>query len=238
MTIANPDFTFYYWPVPFRGHFIRAILTYAGANWAEGDPGQGAAIMNADADDQPVPFMGLPLLVNNKDNFALSEMPAIAYYLGEKFGLLPDSPEGRALTLKVVNDANDVIDEITLQGGMMMWTEESWLAFVPHLKHWMRLWESLGKRNGLTETSGYMLGGSEPGIADIVTATLWVTMCERFTPIGTMLKEEAPCVTALAHRIWAIPSLASFGQDALERYGDSYCGGQIGASLCEVAGEI
>jgi hypothetical protein len=29
----------------------------------------------------------------------------------------------RALTMKVVNDANDVIEEITLNGGRQMWTE-------------------------------------------------------------------------------------------------------------------
>lgn len=27
------------------------------------------------------------------------------------------------MTMKVVNDANDVIDEITLNGGRQMWTE-------------------------------------------------------------------------------------------------------------------
>jgi glutathione S-transferase len=30
----------------------------------------------------------------------------------------------RAMTMKIVNDANDVIDEITLDGGREMWTKK------------------------------------------------------------------------------------------------------------------
>ena len=235
MATENPDYTLYYWPAPFRGHFIRAILAYAGADWAEGDPGHGAQMMDADASDQPVPFMGLPILIDHKNEFALSQMSAIAFYLGEVLHLLPDTSQGRALCLKVINDANDVIDEITLQGGMVMWTDESWQVFTEgNLRRWMSMWEVLGERCGLTETDGYLLGTPEPTIADIVTATLWVTMCERFTPIGEILKEEAPRVTALAHRMWDMPALADFGKDADGCYGDSYCGGQIEASLREV----
>jgi len=236
MTTENPDYTLYYWPAPFRGHFIRAILAYADADWEEGDPGQGAQMMNAPAADQPVPFMGLPLLIDHRNDSALSQMPAIVFYLGELFGLMPDTPEGRALCLKVTNDANDVIDELTLQGGMLMWTDESWQAWLPNLKRWMDMWEVLGTRHGLTATAGYLLGTPEPTIADIVTATLWVTMCERLPRIGEILKAQAPCTTALAHRMWELPALAKFSQEANERYGDEYCGGQIGTSLREVAG--
>ncbi|MCL2654546.1 MAG: glutathione S-transferase [Coriobacteriia bacterium] len=236
MTTENPDYTLYYWPVPLRGHILRAILSFAGADWEEGDPGYGAQVMNAAPTDQPVPFMGLPLLIDHTRDFALSQMPAIAFYLGEALGLLPDAPEGRALCLKVVNDTNDVLDEITLQGGMLMWTDESWQAWLPNLRRWMGMWEALGARYGLTETDGYLLGTPGPTIADVATATLWVTMCERFHPIGKMLMEEAPLTAALAHRMWATEALANFGQDTHERYGDAYCGGQIEASLRQVVG--
>ncbi len=232
MTAEHSDYTLYYWDGPFRGHFISAILTYAGVSWNEG---KGAAVLvNTEPDKQPVPFMGLPLLIDNVSGFALSQMPAIAFYLGEKLGLLPDTLEGRALSLKVVNDANDVIDELTLQGGMKMWTEENWQGFLPNLKRWMHMWEVLGAQHGLTETSGYLLGTSEPTIADIVTATLWMTMRERFASIGELLDAEAPATAALAQRMWALPALAKFSQWAFERYGDAYCGGQIEASLRRV----
>jgi glutathione S-transferase len=30
------DYVFYYWSVPFRGQFVRAVLAYAGKTWTEG----------------------------------------------------------------------------------------------------------------------------------------------------------------------------------------------------------
>ena len=29
------DYKLYYWPIPFRGHFIRYVLAHAGATWEE-----------------------------------------------------------------------------------------------------------------------------------------------------------------------------------------------------------
>lgn len=229
---TNADYTLYYWPAPFRGHFIRAILTYAGANWEEG--ANPAVIRGADAVDQPVPFMGLPMLVNNQNGFSLSQMPAITYYLGERFNLLPADLEEKAMALKVINDANDVIDELTLQGGMMMWTLEAWTEFVPRLKRWMSFWEVNGTRHGLTLEHGYLLGTEKATIADIVTATLWQIMRERFPKLGTLLDEVAPKTAALAQRLWAEDPLAQFAKDTYEQYGDTYCGGYIEQSLRKV----
>jgi glutathione S-transferase len=163
-------------------------------------------------------------------------MPAIVLYLGETLDLLPAAPELRALTMKIVCDANDVIDEITLQGGMQMWTDKRWQEFVPRLKKWMSLWEETGRRRGLTKHTGYLLGGDEPGIADIVTATLWGTMTDRFKNIGTLLKRTAPMTAALTQRVAAEPSLVELAAKAREDYGDAYCGGRIEQSLRKVLG--
>src|SRR3954454_16642180 len=119
-------------------------------------------------------------------------MPAITLYLGETLDLLPATPGLRALTLKIVNDANDVIDEITLDGGRQMWTKARWRAFVPRLKKWMSIWEETGRRHRLKAHSGLVLGGKTPGIADIVTAVLWSTMSERFPEIESIFEEAAP----------------------------------------------
>ena len=35
------DYDLYYWPIPFRGQFVRAVLAYAGKSWTEHD---GAAL--------------------------------------------------------------------------------------------------------------------------------------------------------------------------------------------------
>ena len=184
----------------------------------------------------PVPFMGPPLLIDKKADFAIAQMPAIILYLGETLDLMPDTPALRALTMKIVNDANDVIDEITLDGGREMWTEKRWQDFVPRLEKWMSFWEETGHRHGLKATSGFLLGGKKPGIADVVTAILWSTMTDRFHKIEIMFKETAPMTAALTRRVADLPPLAELAAKAQNDYGDAYCGGQIEASLRKVLG--
>ena len=145
---------------------------------------------------------------------------------------MPATPALRALTMKIVNDANDVIDELTLRGGRQMWTEKRWKAFVPRLKKWMSFWEETGRRHGLAAKSGFLLGGA-PGIADIVTATLWSTMADRFRKIETMLENGPHDGSADATR-GGVPPLAALAAKAREDYGDAYCGGRIEASLRKV----
>ena len=98
----------------------------------------------------------------------------------------------------------------------------------------MSLFEETGRRHDLKKDSGFMLGGDAPRIADIVTATLWSTMTDRFEPIGKMLKKTAPMTAALTRRIAALPPLARLAAKAREDYGDTYCGGQIEASLRKI----
>ena len=230
------DYRLHYWPVPFRGQFIRAILAYADADWAEGDGDAIPALMAAEPGDQPVPFMGPPVLIAEASGFALSQMPAIALYLGERLGLLPDAAEGRAMSIKIVNDANDVIDELTLDGGREMWTKPKWDAFVPRLQRWMTIFETTGERNGLEADRGFLLGTEKAGVADIVTAILWSTMSDRFPAIATLFNDTAPRIAGLSKRMQALPSLARLKERAVENYGDSYCGGEIEKSLRKVAG--
>jgi glutathione S-transferase len=229
------DYTLYYWSVPFRGQFVRAVLAFAGQSWKEADDDEIVRLMSGPVEDMPIPFMGPPLIVDQENDAAISQMPAIILYLGETLNLLPSDPAMKALTIKIVNDANDVIDEITLQGGQQMWTAEKWDDFVPRLRKWMSFWEETGRRHGLKADSGYLLGGDEPGIADVVTATLWTTMTERFGKIAAILKEAAPLTSALSRRISALPPLRDLAEKARRDYGDSYCGGQIERALRRVA---
>jgi glutathione S-transferase len=138
------DYDLFYWSVPFRGQFVRAVLAYAGKSWTEGGDAAISKMMSGSVKEMPVPFMGPPILVDRKAGFAIAQMPAIVLYLGETLDLLPATPPVRALTMKIVNDANDVIDEITLDGGRQMWTERRWHDFVPRLKSGCRC----GRRPG------------------------------------------------------------------------------------------
>ena len=229
-----PDYELYYWSVPFRGQFVRAVLAHAGKTWTEGGDDAISYLVGGPVKDMPVPFMGPPMLIDKKADFAIAQMPAIVLYLGETLDLLPADPKLRALTIKIVNDANDVIDEITQDGGREMWTQKRWDEFVPRLQKWMSLWEEIGQRHGLKAHSGLLLGGKAPGIADVVTATLWSTMADRFPKIETILKDAAPMTAALVERVAKLPPLAKLAVKAKEDYGDAYCGGQIEASLRKV----
>ena len=228
------DYELYYWSVPFRGQFVRAVLAHAGKTWTEGGDAAISRLMDGKVEAMPVPFMGPPLLVDRKAKVALAQMPAIILYLGETLDLLPKDPGLRALTLKTVNDANDVIDELTLDGGREMWTEKRWRDFVPRLQKWMSFWEETGRRHGLQADAGFLLGGDEPGVADVVAATLWSTMTDRFPKILAILEDAAPMTAALTRRVAALPPLAKLAAKAREDYGDAWCGGQIEASLRKV----
>lgn len=229
-----PDYTLYYWSAPFRGQFVRAVLAFAGRTWTEaGDAGIGR-LMAGRVGDMPLPFMGPPLLVDHAADIAIAQTPAILFYLGETLDLLPETPGDRALTLKIAADANDVIDELTLDGGRQMWTAERWRAFEPRLRKWMSFWEETGRRHGLKTGSGFLLGGDAPGMADVVTATLWTTMADRFPALDAILKDAAPMTADLSRRVAALPALAALARQAREDYGETWSGGEIEASLRKV----
>ncbi len=229
------DYDLYYWPVPFRGQFVRAVLAFAGKTWTErGD--DIPALMGGAVADMPVPFMGPPVLVDTAAGFAIAQMPAIILYLGETLDLLPATAALRAMTIKVVNDANDVIDDLTLDGGREMWTAKRWRDFAPRLRKWMSLWEETGRRHGLTAEAGFLLGGEAAGIADVVTSVLWSTMAGRFPAIGAMLGDAAPMTASLVRRVSGLAPLMKLAAEARRDYGDLYCGGEIEASLRKVLG--
>ena len=71
------DYDLYYWSVPFRGQFVRAVLAYAGKSWIEGGDGAIGKLMGGPVTNMPVPFMGPPLLVDRKADVAIAQMPAI-----------------------------------------------------------------------------------------------------------------------------------------------------------------
>lgn len=213
---------------------MRAVLAYAGKTWTEADDAAIAGLMDGPVSQMPVPFMGPPVLIDNRADFAVAQTPAIILYLAETLNLAPAGPALRALTMKIVNDANDVIDDITLDGGRLMWTRKRWRDFVPRLRKWMSLWEETGRRHGLSADSGFLLGGAAPGVADIVTATLWSTLVDRFPAIEVMLRETAPMTASLSRRVALLPALAGLAAKAKRDYGEAYCGGQIEASLRKV----
>ncbi len=227
-------YSLYYWPIPFRGQFVRAVLAHAGASWEEAGPPLVAATRAAPPEEQPVPHMGPPVLTETATGQSVSQMPAILMWLGERHGLLPDTAHGRAMALKVILDANDVLSDITRANGAQMWTPADWADFLPRLHRWMALFEVTGTRHGLTPDAGTLLGTGAPGLADLSTATLWGTICARFPVLRPALDTHAPGVAALTDRIRALPEQAALIAESDAAWGDAWCGGQIEASLRRV----
>lgn len=230
------DYTLYYWPIQFRGQFIRAVLAHAGCSWEEAGFEDVAAQRATEPGAQLVPHMGPPVLTDHDSNVHMSQMPAILAYLGEKHGLMGEDPVTRAMCLKLVCDANDVLYEMTRYNGAQMWTDTAWNEFQPRLHRWMGIFEETGRRYGLTTGSGFMLGTGSPSLADLVSATLWGTMTAKMPSLRPVLDEYAPAISGLSDRIAALPSQAELRKRSDALYGEAWCGGQIEASLRAVLG--
>ncbi|WP_426009995.1 hypothetical protein [Caulobacter sp. DWR2-3-1b2] len=98
----------------------------------------------------------------------------------------------------------------------------------------MSFWEETGRRRDLKPDSGFLLGEKAPGVADVVPAVLWSTVTDRFSKIEAILEDTAPMTAALTRRVADPPPLVKLAAEARQDYGDTYCGGQIEASLRKV----
>ena len=89
------DYELYYWSVPFRGQFVRAVLAFAGKSWSEGGDAAIAKLMKGPLKAMPAPFMGPPILIDKKADFAIAQMPLIKRYHLEPVSLeASDASEG------------------------------------------------------------------------------------------------------------------------------------------------
>ena len=225
-------FTLYYWPIPFRAQFARYLLAYRGEKWDE--PGMDALIdlYQAPVKEQPMPFMAAPFFHDAEAELWLSQAPAITSYLGGHLGLMPGTPEKDALTLKVICDCIDVLQELTLNCGAAMWDDDSWAEFAGNrFVRWLEIFEAVGARHGLQADDGTLLGTSEPGVADLVCAALWVTICDKLPELEGLIAEHAPNTLALSNRIGALPQIASLRADQKKNWGNLWCEGEIEKSL-------
>jgi glutathione S-transferase len=220
------DYTLYYWPIPFRGHFIRYVLAEAGAEWHEPGYEAVAGLKDLPVAEQPYPFLAPPLLHDPVAGNYLSQMPAIVMYLGRKHGLSRDAD----LELRLLCDADDILFEITRNHGAQMWDAPSWAEFTnARLPRWMQLHERLFQGSP-------SLGGAAPGLGDLVLGALWHTMTDRLPGLRGLLRADAPGVEA---HVWALaerPAIAAM----LGAWRDGpmrYCAGQIEASLLAMLSE-
>ena len=83
------DYTLYYWSVPFRGQFVRAVLAHAGKTWDEAGDAAILKLMEGPVKKMPVPFMGPPLLIDRRADVAIAQMPAIIFIWARRWRFCP-----------------------------------------------------------------------------------------------------------------------------------------------------
>ncbi len=230
-----PRFVLYYWPIPFRAQPIRYILAYAGQAWEEPDDDRVMALYQSAIVDQPVPFMGPPVLHDRQEDLWLSQAPAIASYVGQALGLMPGTPERDALTLKVLGDCTDVLQALTRDCGALMWTDEAWASFAGRrLPRWLQIFEELGVRNRLQSDSGTLLGTPQPGVADLACSALWITIWDLLPELRDVIAANAPTMLSLSKRLADTEAIAAMRVEQKARWGNVWCEGDIEASLRDV----
>jgi len=217
-------FTLYYWPIPFRGCFVSYLFAYRDHPLAMAGADDVAELRARPPGEQPVPFIGPPVLWDREANLYLSQMPAIVPYVARVLELFPKTPADEALAMKVLMDCNDVLMEICNYNGSKMWTPEAWRSFRgERLPRWMQIFESSLDRG--------FIGTDAPHYGDIGTFALFGTMTRCLPELAADLKAHAPGVFDLCERIGAQPSLKRFRDAEEAEFGQRYCGGQIEASI-------
>ena len=222
---SSARFKLYYWPLPFRGAFVSYLFAYRGVPLLEErDLETNNDLRRADPGAQAIPYMGPPVLVELETGRSLSQMPAIVLYASRELDLAPADPFDLAMSMKVLMDCNDVLMEICRYNGSIMWERDEWTAFrSERFPRWLRIFEESLARQ--------VLGGQEPGFADIAVFALFGNMIRCLPDLEADIEANAPGIRALCRRIGEEPSLARYIEGEEVRYGTLYCGGQIERSI-------
>ncbi|MEM9302249.1 MAG: glutathione S-transferase family protein [Pseudomonadota bacterium] len=223
--MSTPRFRLYYWPLPFRGCFVSYQFAYQDVPLLEeSDLEAIETLRQQPPSDQPVPFMGPPVLEDLETGEFISQAPAIVSHIAGPLGLLPGDRFQAALCMKVLMDCNDLLMELCRYNGSWMWDREAWIEFRgKRLPRWMHLFEESLARGHV--------GGPVVSYADIAVFALFGNMTRCLPELAPDLLRSAPGIGALCQRIGAKPSMARRVRSDQERFGQLYCGGQIEASI-------
>ena len=222
---AETRFELVYWPLPFRGCFVSYLFAWCDVPLKVVDDYEVIeALIERDPGEQPIPFVGPPLLRDRQTGQSLSQMPAIALYAAGELDLLPADPADLPLSMKVLMDCNDVLMEICRYNGSMMWEREEWIRFRGvRLPRWLRVFEESMVRGHI--------GRERVTFADIGVYALFGNLLRCLPELEPDVHAQAPGIHALCERIGSRETLAAFVATEEQRYGKLYCGGQIEASI-------
>ncbi len=227
MATDNPEprFQLYYWPLPFRGCFVSYLFAWRDVPLQQvSDFDEINERIGQAPNEQDVPFIGPPVLVDLQAGQALSQMPAIVLHVADELDLRPDDPFELAMSMKILMDCNDVLMEICRYNGTLMWERDAWVRFRgSRLPRWFAVFEE--------SLSRAYLGGDRVSFADIAVYALFGNMTRCLPELEGDLAKHAPGIHALCREIGAKPSLAEHVAEDERRYGKLYCGGYIEESI-------
>jgi len=218
-------FQLHYWPIPFRGCFVRYLFAYRDIALLDGASFESIRdLVGQRPEEQDIPFMGPPVLRDLETGRTLSQMPAIVLYVAHELDFVPDDPFDLAMCMKVLMDCNDVLMEVCRYNGSSMWSREEWTPFrSQRFPRWLRIFEESLQR-------GY-IGKDTVSFADIGVYALFGNMIRCLPELEADVLAHAPGIHALCRVIGSRPSLAEYVAGEEREFGKLYCGGQIEESI-------
>ena len=100
---ASTLFTLYYWPISGRGIFVSSLFAFTNTALHEAPVDEIVRIKNAPPAEQPIPLRAPPFLVDHgADDFATSQLSAVAFYAASKLDLMPADLQKQSLALKAL----------------------------------------------------------------------------------------------------------------------------------------
>lgn len=96
MSSFAEDYELFYWPgLPGRGEVVRMVLAAAGVSWRD-NLSVEAVMFHRTFKNQGNLGFAPPYIQDQSNGLVLAQLPAILQLLGEKHGLAPADPAGRA----------------------------------------------------------------------------------------------------------------------------------------------
>ena len=225
---SEPRFKLYYWPIPFRGCFVRYLFAYRGVALSEETAFEEInRLRRLHPGEQDIPYMGPPVLEDRASSRSLSQMPAIVMYVSQELDFMPGDPFDAAMGMKVLMDCNDVLMEICRYNGSTMWQRDEWKEFrSQRLPRWLAIFEESLNRG--------FVAGNTVTFADIGVYALFGNMMRCLPELEPDVFQRAPGIHQLCTSLGSAPTLAAYVAGEEQEYGQQYCGGQIEASIREM----
>lgn len=236
--VASPRFTLLYWPLSFRGEFVRILFAYTETPYTNGSFADIKARRSIPFNELREPTLAPPFVHDAKHDRWLSQTPAIVPYVAQELGLWPADSWESAKTQKILCDAQDVMAGISRNNGSQMWTREEWESWRDgRFVAWLEVFERTGAVHGLTENAGTMLGSETPQAADLITYAVFGTMLRCLPELRPHLEKHAANVIKLCDRLGKDARIEALVKERTETVGTTYCGGQIGKSINDMLKE-